>query len=264
MIKLWKEGSEMNVQHGGKTVFGASIGILMLETQFPRVFGDIGNAQTWDFPVHYRVVRGATPDNVVRGDPRDLVEDFIEAGRDLVRMGCDGITTNCGFLSLIQDQIKAELGVPVATSSLMQVPMVQALLPAGKRVGVLTISKASLSAEHLIAAGAPVDTPIARTDTGRNFTKEVLGDAESIDFENCRQDLLDAAAALVTQNECIGAIVLECTNMVPYAADIRKLTGLPVYTIYSFVNWFQAGLMPQKFVLELDDPRLDLTTYGEG
>lgn len=254
----------MNEQHGGKTVYGAAVGILMLETKFPRVFGDIGNAQTWDFPVHYRVVRGATPDNVVRGDPRDMVEDFIEAGRDLVRMGCDGITTNCGFLSLIQDQIKAELDVPVATSSLMQVPMVQALLPAGKRVGVLTISKASLSPEHLIAAGAPIDTPVVGTDVGRNFTREVLGDFESIDFESCRLDLLDAAAELVTQNEGICAIVLECTNMVPYAADIRKLTGLPVYSIYSFVKWFQAGLMPQKFALELDDPRLDLKTYDKG
>ena len=91
-----------------------------------------------------------------------------------------------------------------------------------------------------------------------------IWDAESIDFENCRLDLLDAAAVLVTKNEGIGAIVLECTNMVPYAADIRKLTGLPVYSIYSFVNWFQAGLMPQKFALELDDPRLDLRTYGTG
>lgn len=175
----------------------------MLETQFPRVFGDIGNANTWDFPVHYRVVRGATPDNVVLGDPRDLADDFIEAGRDLVRMGCDGITTNCGFLSLIQDQIKEALGVPVATSSLMQIPMAQALLPPGKRVGVLTISKATLSADHLKAAGAPVDTSIVGTDQGRNFTREVLGDFESIDFENCRLDLLDAAAELVTQHEGI-------------------------------------------------------------
>lgn len=178
-------------------------------------------------------------------------------------MGCDGITTNCGFLSLIQDQIKKALGVPVATSSLMQIPMVQALLPPEKRVGVLTISKATLSEDHLKAAGAPLDTPVVGTDQGRNFTREVLGDYESIDFENCRLDLLDSAAELVTKHEGTGAIVLECTNMVPYAADIRKLTGLQVYSIHSFVNWFQAGLMPQKFELELDDPRLDLQTYSE-
>ncbi|WP_108819544.1 aspartate/glutamate racemase family protein [Pseudovibrio sp. Alg231-02] len=252
----------MSVEYGGKTVFGASVGILMLETKFPRIYGDIGNAQTWPFPVHYRVVRGATPNKVVRNDPRELVDLFVEAGRDLVRTGCDGITTNCGFLALIQDEVKEALGVPVATSSLMQIPSVQQLLPKNKRVGVITISKETLTKEHLKAAGAAEDTVIVGTDGLRNFTREVLDDYDAINFEDARLDLLDAAAELVTKNEGIGAIVLECTNMVPYANDIRKLTGLPVYSIYTFVNWFQSGLVPRKFPLELDDPRLNLATYG--
>jgi Asp/Glu/hydantoin racemase len=243
------------MQMGGKTVYGASVGILMLETRFPRIFGDIGNAQTWPFPVQYRVVRGATPDKVVRDDPTKLVDAFIEAGQDLVRMGCDGITTNCGFLSLIQDDVKQALNVPVATSSLMQVPMVQQLLPAGKRVGVLTISKDTLTAAHLASAGAPLDTPIVGTDHGRCFTRDILGDALEIDFAACRLDLKDAADQMVASHPEVGAIVLECTNMVPYAKDIRKQTGLPVFSIYSFVNWFQSGLLPRAFQMELDDPR---------
>ncbi|WP_300514609.1 aspartate/glutamate racemase family protein [Aliiroseovarius sp.] len=243
------------MQRGGKTVYGAAVGILMLETQFPRIPGDIGNALTWDFPVHYRVVRGATPDNVVRADPRLLVDDFIEAGRDLVRMGCDGITTNCGFLALIQDQVKEALGVPVATSSLMQVPMVQTLLPAGKRAGIITISKATLTEEHLAAAGVPLDTPIVGTDEGRCFTRDILGDAPEIDFAACRLDLEDAARQLVADHPEVGAIVLECTNMVPYARDIRRMTGLPVFSIETFVTWFQSGLMPRGFDMGLHDPR---------
>jgi len=243
------------MEQGGKTVYGAAVGILMLETQFPRIHGDMGNALTWDFPVHYRVVRGATPDLVVRNDPTQLVDLFIEAGRDLVAMGCDGITTNCGFLALIQDQVKAALGVPVATSSLMQVPMVQALLPTGKRVGVLTICKETLTPAHLRAAGAPEDTPVGGTDGLRCFTRDILGDAAAIDFEACRLDMIDGARALVADSPDLGAIVLECTNMVPYARDLRRVTGLPVFSIQSFVTWFQAGLMPRRYDLELDDPR---------
>ena len=87
----------MSTFSGGKTVFGASVGILMLETRFPRIPGDMGNALTWPFPVHYRVVRGASPDKVVRGNPKELLDVFIEAGKDLVATGADGITTNCGF-----------------------------------------------------------------------------------------------------------------------------------------------------------------------
>jgi len=248
----------MAVEYGGKTVFGASIGIMMLETKFPRIHGDIGNAYTWPFPVQYRIVRGATPDKVVHNDPRLLVDDFIAAAKDLVTSGCDGITTNCGFLALIQDQISAAVPVPVATSSLMQIPMVQQMLPIGKRVGVLTISKGNLTSAHLAAANAPLDTPIVGTDNGRAFTRDILGDAEKIDFADCRLDLLDAAIELVTTHNDIGAIVLECTNMTPYAADIRKITGLPVFSIYSLVRWFQQGLMPDRFDVQLDDPSLGL------
>ncbi len=245
----------MSVQSGGKTVFGAAVGILMLETRFPRIHGDMGNAATWPFPVHYRVVRGASPDKVVRGNPKDLLDVFIDAGRDLIATGADGITTNCGFLALVQDELREAIGVPVATSSLMQVPMVQALLPPGKKTVVLTISKGTLTNAHLAAANVPPDTPIYGTDNGRAFTRDILNDVPEIDFAACRQDMLDAADEIMANEPDAGAIVLECTNMVPYAADIRKRTGLPVYSIYSMIEWFQAGLMPRKFGIELDDPR---------
>ncbi|WP_299592056.1 aspartate/glutamate racemase family protein [uncultured Tateyamaria sp.] len=250
----------MSVEHGGKSVYGAALGILMLEARFPRIQGDIGNATTWPFPVQYRVVRGASPDRVVRHDPMELVDRFIDAAQDLVAAGCDGITTNCGFLALTQDRISNAVPVPVATSSLMQVPMVQALLPAGKKVAILTISKATLTPEHLFAAGIsdPTRVPIYGTDGGRAFTRCILDDHESIDFADCRQDMLDAAQEIVTTDRDVGAIVLECTNMTPYAHDVRKATGLPVFSIYSFLKWFHESLIPDRFNLELDDPRAGL------
>jgi len=227
----------------------------MLETRFPRIPGDMGNATTWPFPVHYRVVKGATPGNVVRGDPRQQLDAFITAGRDLVEMGCDGITTTCGFLSLLQEDLKEALDVPVATSSLIQVPLIERLLPAQRHVTVITISKAALTEAHLAAAGARLDTPIIGTDGGRVFSVSVLNDKADIDFEACRQDLIAAGNEVRESYPETGTIVLECTNMVPFAADIRKATGLPVYSIRSLITWFQSGLLPQKFPLELDDPR---------
>ncbi|MEM9105251.1 MAG: aspartate/glutamate racemase family protein [Pseudomonadota bacterium] len=252
----------MSVEYGGKTVYGATIGIMMLETRFPRIHGDIANAYTWPFPVQYRIVRGATPDKVVRNNPLELVDEFIAAAKDLVDSGCDGLTTNCGFLALIQERVRESVPVPVATSALMQIPLVQQMLPPGKRVGVLTISAKDLSEAHLAAANAPLDTPIVGTDQGRAFTHGILDDQPSIDFAECRLDLLDAARDLVTRYHDIGAIVLECTNMTPYARDIRKLTGLPVFSIYSFVRWFHQGLVPERFEITLDDPALNLAGPG--
>lgn len=233
--------------NGGKALYGASVGILMLEARFPRILGDMGNALSWPFPVHYKIVRGASPDLVVRNGANGLLEAFIAAGRELVDDGVDGITTNCGFLSLFQSQLSQALSVPVATSSLMQVRMVNALLPPGKRAGVLTISQSTLTAAHLVGAGVPADTPIGSTEGGREFTRAILGNELELDVELARQDNVEGALALVSAHPGLGAIVLECTNMVPYAADIRTATGLPVYSIHGFVSWFQSGLAPRTF-----------------
>ena len=95
----------MTKAQGGKTIYGASVGVLMLETRFPRILGDVGNAATWPFPVLYKIVPGATPDQVVRQQAEGLKQAFIEAAQGLVAAGVDGITTNCGFLSLFQDEL---------------------------------------------------------------------------------------------------------------------------------------------------------------
>ena len=245
----------MEIVTGGKNVYGVGIGILMLETRFPRIPGDIANAATWPFPVQFRVVPRATPDNVVRGDPRLLLDDFIREGRALVALGCDGISTNCGFLVLLQEELQAALGVPVVTSSLMQVAMVQAMLPPGRRVGVLTISRASLSPAHFAAAGMPSDTPVEGTDAGVEFSQAILNDAPRLNPALARQDNVEAALRLVENHPDTGAIVLECTNMAPYSAAIRQATGLPVYSIHSLLSWFQAGLLPPQYSDRLIDPR---------
>ena len=236
----------MTVVRGGKAVYGASVGMLLLETRFPRIPGDGGNAATWPFPMLYRVVGGATPDRVVR-DRGGIVDAFAAAARELISIGADGITTNCGFLVLCQDRLARECGVPVAASSLLQVPWVERLLPPGRRVGVLTVEAGSLTPRHLECAGARPDTPVEGTEDGAEFTRVLLGDEPEIDVQRAREDVVAAALRLVERHRDVGAIVLECTNMPPYASEISRATGLPVYDFYSFVCWFQAGLRPRAF-----------------
>jgi len=233
---------------GGKTVYGASVGILMLETRFPRIPGDMGNAATWPFPVHYQVVRGASPDQVVRHKAEGLLDDFIAGARLLVARGADGITTTCGFLALFQDQLTAAVNVPVAASSLIQVPMVNALLPPDRRAGILTISESALTADHLAASGAPLDTPIAGTEAhGTEFTRAILDNEPEMDLDKARADMMAAGRQLVENHPEVGAIVFECANMAPYAAELNRETGRPIFSIYTLVQWFQAGLQPRTF-----------------
>jgi hypothetical protein len=234
---------------GEQEMQNACLGILMLDTRFPRILGDVGNPDTWPFPVKYSVVKGATPQAIVCADMEPFVQAFIYAGRDLIAQGCSGIATTCGFLALIRPRLAAELGVPVAASSLEQIPQIQAMLPPHQNVGVLTISAQSLTPAHLLAAGITADTPVQGSD-GSSFSDAILNNRLTLDSAAARADLIAAGTALITDHPEVGAIVLECTNMVPYAADIASATGKPVYSIYSYLRWFQAGLQPQDFAKE--------------
>ena len=232
---------------GGKALYGAAVGILMLEARFPRIPGDVGNAATWPFPVLYKVVRGASPDRVVRRRADGLLEAFVEGGRELVALGADGITTTCGFLSPFQDELAAACGVPVATSSLMQASVIERLLPPGKRVGILTISAASLTPEHLAAAGVALDTPVVGTDGGEEFSRAILDDEPELDVAAAERDILDAGNRLLADHPEVGAVLLECTNMCPYARALRDRLGLPVFDMVGFVTWFHGGLVPRRW-----------------
>ena len=235
------------IAQGGRTVYPSSVGILMLETQFPRIKGDIGNGATWPFPVIYRVVKGSNVQKAVLQKGQGMLESFIEAGRELVADGADGITTSCGFLSLFQKELAAALEVPVATSSLMQAPMIQALLPADRKVGVITVSESTLTEEHLEAVGAPTDLPVVGTDGGEEFSRVFINNEKQLDVARAERDLLAAAEELVSRYSEVGAILLECTNMAPYASVISRVNKLPVFSIYTFISWFQSGLSPRVF-----------------
>src|SRR3954466_14888543 len=180
----------MTVAKGGKAIYGAPLGILMLDARFPRIPGDMGNAGTWPFPVLYRVVKGASPRRVVLDAAEGLLEAFLEAAAELVDQGAEAITTNCGFLSLFQRELAAHVRVPVATSALIQVPWVQALLPPGQRVGIITVSAQSLTPHHLAAAGVPTDTPIAGTEEGREFFRVLVrGEKQEMDIALAATDI---------------------------------------------------------------------------
>ena len=114
------------------------LGILMLDTHFPRIKGDVGNPDSFSYPVRKLTVRGASPDRVVREADPSLLEPFLQAAEQLEREGCAAITTSCGFLAMFQKELAARVSIPVFTSSLLQARTACGLLPAGKKIGILT------------------------------------------------------------------------------------------------------------------------------
>jgi len=218
------------------------LGVLTLDTAFPRIPGDVGCAETFAFPVRIAVVGGASVEAVVH-HPRDaLLPAFIDAGRKLAAEGCIGIATTCGFLARWQGELADALPVPVLTSSLLQVPLVLRTLPRGRSAGIVTYSAADMAPDVLVAAGVDPATPVAGVAPHGCFARTIREGASVLDTRRMAADTVAAARELVAARPDVGAIVLECANMPPYRADVQAATGLPVFDAAQLVAWFHAGV----------------------
>ena len=228
----------MTLVQGGYNLYGRSIGILMLQTHFPRIPGDMGNATSFPFPVLHRVVEGASPTRVVTAGDAALLEPFVEAARDLEREGVLAITTNCGFLAMFQSELTAAVSVPVFTSSLMLVPMLRQMLPPRQQIGILTVEAESLTERHFRGAGwSREDIPVVIEGMdGRYFNDRLIGNQPDFQVERMEADLVDAACDMLGRNPDIGALLLECINMAPYAHAIQRAIDRPVWDIMVLLN----------------------------
>lgn len=216
------------------------LGILMLDTAFPRYEGDIGNPQTFDFPIVKKTINGAFPKELVEKDPSSFLPKFIDAAIDLQAKGAKIIATSCGFLTPYQFELEKVLKIPVLTSSLYLWQNLQEKHKASGVVGIQTISKSSLTRRHLDAAGIPFDSPIGSTESFEHFTQQILNNSPTLDFEKSEKENVAAAQELASKNPNLAAILLECTNMPPYADAISKATNLPVYSVNDGLKelWF--------------------------
>jgi aspartate/glutamate racemase len=212
------------------------IGLVMLDTCFPRPPGDIGCAQTFRTPLRRHVVAGAWPRQVVSSAAAlragGLVPRFQQAARQLADDGAQVILTSCGFLVLLQRELQDAVPVPVLSSGLLLLP---GLLAAEAQVGALTIDAQALGDEYLIAAGVPPerlhDVLVQGVAPDSAFVRSILGNLPELDLGRARDALVAAAQALKARAPGLCTLLLECTNMPPYAADIERATGLRVVSL---------------------------------
>lgn len=229
----------------GSPTYGVDVGIMLLDADFPRPVGDIANARTFDYPIHYEVTEGAPVPHVVEQSAVGLLEHFVVSGTRLIKRGARVLGTSCGFLAIFQRELADRLDVPVATSSLMQIPLVLGMLPSEHRLAVVTINGSTLTPAHLRGAG------ISEADESRlvwvgmeaseHFYDVVVRDADPLDVRRAETEMVDACLQVVEDNPQVGAFVFECTNIPPYSDAVRCATGLPVWDAITLVDWLQAG-----------------------
>jgi hypothetical protein len=215
------------------------LGILMLDTRFPRIEGDIGNPASFDFPVIFRTMQGLGSADAVAAHPdRPRVLAALKANAEaLAAEGAVGLSTSCGFLALYQKDLEQVSPVPVATSALL---LIKTLV--GKKVGVITASAENLTPAHFAAVDAPPDTPVAGLPADSSFAATFLRNGLTLDRDAVEAEAIAAGRALLRDHPGIDAIVLECTNLPPYRKALADALGVPVLDVLDLLRDFRKSL----------------------
>ena len=237
------------ILRGGTNLCGIPLGVLALETYYGKVPGHIRNASTFRFPLIYRVIKGATAKRVVDEADPELLNPFIEAARELEQEGVMAITGSCGFLALFQEELADSVAIPVFASSLIQIPMVHRMLRRDQTVGILTAKKSRLTRAHLKAVGANmVPVCVAGMDNQEEFCDVVIdGSRQELDVDRLAGEVLAVVDALAGDHPEMGALVIECTDLPPYAHLIQKKLGIPVFDIITLMNMVYETLVRTEF-----------------
>jgi hypothetical protein len=241
---------------GGKQYYGEAIGIALLDScYYPIIPGDVGNASTYDFPVRMKVIKGLkdNPFPPVRDRNGNYCADVlktINAVKELEAEGVRAVVMCCGFFSILQKVLVHEVDIPVFTSPLIMIPLILRIIPKGRYIGIITASAKRLTHEYLEPVGINPKMPlvIAGLEDSTEFYATHMGGTRTImDVDLLRSEIVAIAVDFVKRNPDIGAILLECTSLPSFAADIQNAVKLPVFDYIGFINLLYRSVVQKSY-----------------
>ena len=210
-------------------------GLMQLET----MPGNSTNPLSYPFPVQMVHVKGANVQTVITHPSQAVLADMIRIAKERIeKENIRAVTTSCGFNAIFQKELSEALTVPVFTSALLQVPFVQCMIGYQRTVGVITANKSALTETHLRACGITADmkVEVLGLENAPEWSKIFDQPDEAFDIETVSREIINVAKDGVKQFTDMGAIVLECTDLPPYAKRISEATGLPVFDFVSMMG----------------------------
>jgi hypothetical protein len=246
-IPGWQQLNNQISLPRGQAIAGNSVGILVLDLWYPLLPGNVANATTYKFPVLFNVLKGATIDQVLNADP-SLLSLIIEKGRELERQGVRAIVGACGYFANFQKEAAGALNVPTFLSSLLQVPMIMRALKAEQKVGIICAEADSLTQDILSVCGIDEPSRIAVADA--QGIPEFLNISRSTGHFNSQsimEGLVVVAKQLVNEHPEVAALLLECSDMPPYAWAIQNAIKLPVFDFTTMINWIHDAVVRRPF-----------------
>jgi aspartate/glutamate racemase len=195
------------------------------------------------------VVKEASIERLLTKRDKTLLKPFVDAALELQEEGVKGITGACGFMALFQREVAQALEVPVFLSSLLQIPFVYQTLRRDQKIGIITADSTSLTTDHFAAVGIRPDIPlvISGMEKQKEFREAVLEEKGTLDSDKIEKEVVGVARKMVREHPEVGALLLECSDLPPYAHAIQKELQRPVFDFFTMIHYVHTALVRKEF-----------------
>ena len=200
-------------------------------------------------------------------------EEFVEVIRELEQLGVCGITYvaleyivlaisflipflflvsnsgDCGFMMWFQDLARQNTKIPVFMSALAHLPTVTAAFGDDESIMIMTANGKTLNPMiNLIKEECSIEISnerfkIVGCETVSGF--EAVANGEKVNVKEVTPGIVKLAGEKIEESlktdKPIRAILLECTELPPYADALRAATGLPVFDAITNADFFMSG-----------------------
>jgi len=229
----------------GQNIAGFPIGIIYIDdVYYPMLPGNIVNGYTFDFPVRLMPVAGLDCPHLFQ-TADEVYDKIITACCTLQKEGVRAISAACGFFGNYQAQVAESMDLPVALSSLIQLPWIATLLKKDQKIGVLTADQSSFTDKLLTSCGVSEELRRRLIVKDLRHEKEFSCILEGRgEFHNAavKQEVVGKAREIIAAYPETGAILLECSDMPPYAYAVQEAVSLPVFDFTTLIRWLHTSV----------------------
>jgi hypothetical protein len=239
------------------TCYGMGLGIMVLDDAYPGFPGDVRNASAFPYPVQYEIAEGVDNYTLVwEPDKSPCRAPILRAAKKLQRMGCRAIAAECGYFAYFQRDVAGHVDVPVFMSSLLQVPFIQHLIGPEKTVGIICAQKRFLTETHLTNVGIDLNSNFivagaqdeyGCTEFDNLWDHEKRPDVPEIYYHKAEAAMVKISQEVVGKYPNIGAIMLECTGMQPFARAIQQSIDLPVWSWGTLLDYAYSAVVHRDY-----------------
>jgi hypothetical protein len=237
-----------------------ALGIVRLDYDYPPAEGDTDCPASFGYDVYYRCVPGLTFEMAQDGQFTEQVErNFADAIKWLEMKGAGAITGDCGFMMAFQVIARKIASAPVCMSSMVQCPIISCAIDDDDKILILTANAKSLKPQKevlLTECGFKVDDDkfiIVGCQDVEGF--DAVSKGKKVPLDIVQPGVVRLAADVLRKHPDIGAILLECTELPPYADALRQALRLPVWDAITCADFYISA--------KQDNPRFGVNEWQE-